>query len=378
MRQILSVQMLRALAALMVVAGHVQAQAIYDAAKLGGSFTPSHILPWGAGVDLFFLISGFIMVVSSEKLFAAPRAPLTFFSRRLARIVPLYWAFSTLYLLTAAYFAATDGKRFPAWPDIVASYAFWPVDMFGDGYPRPFYTLGWTLNFEMFFYALFAVFILFPRGKAVSCVAAVLAAAVTLGLLFTPSFVPFAFWSQPIVLEFAAGMGIALLYRKGVALSGPARLCLFLGGCFALMFDGMDAAHQGVEWITPNDLRRVLSWGLPAAAMLAAAVLKPQKPHSEGRLASGAVLLGDASYALYLVHPFVIVGLNKLWIGAGLYQALGAWPYIGLVLVSASLASLAVHRWFEVPVTQRLRGGRSMPEVLAPQPLRPAGADRRS
>ena len=132
----------------------------------------------------------------------------------------------------------------------------------------------------------------------------------------------------------------------------------------------MDAAHQSVEWITPNDLRRALGWGLPAAAMLTAAVLKPQKPHREGRLAAAAVMLGDASYALYLVHPFVIVGLNKIWTGTGLYQALGAWPYIVLVLVSASLTSLAVHRWFEVPVTQRLRGRKAPPEAsMQPLPL---------
>ena len=193
MRQILSVQMLRALAALMVVVGHVQAQAIYDAARFGGSFTPSHILPWGAGVDLFFVISGFIMVVSSEKLFAAPHAPVTFITRRLARIIPLYWAFSTLYLLTKASFGAAGANPFPTWPDIIASYAFWPADTFGDGFPRPFYTLGWTLNYEMFFYALFAVFLVFPRGKAVSFVAAVLAVGVALGLLFHVLFRAFGF-----------------------------------------------------------------------------------------------------------------------------------------------------------------------------------------
>jgi exopolysaccharide production protein ExoZ len=376
-RQILSVQMLRALAALTVVIGHVQAQAQMNAAKFGGSFTPTHLLPWGAGVDLFFVISGFIMVVSSEKLFTAPHGSLTFIGRRLARIIPLYWTFSTLYLLTKIPFGANGAKSFPAWPDILASYAFWPVDMFADGHPRPFYTLGWTLNYEMFFYVLFALFIVFPRGKAVGLVAAVLTAGVALTLLVAPGFVPIAFWFQPIVLEFALGMGIALLYRRGVTLGGPARFCLFLGACLALALDTMDAAHQSVDWITPNDLRRALGWGLPAAALLAAAVLKPQKPHSTGRLASSAVLLGDASYALYLVHPFVIVGLNKVWIGTGLYDRLGSWPYIALVLISASVAALAVHRWFEMPVARRLRFKRAAPDVLAP-PLLPAGADRRS
>jgi peptidoglycan/LPS O-acetylase OafA/YrhL len=194
MRQILSVQMLRAVAALTVIVGHVQAQSILDTERFGGSFTPTHILPWGAGVDLFFVISGFIMVASSEKLFAAPKGNVTFLARRFARIIPLYWIFATLYIVLK-FLAGSDGHPFPNWPDIVASYAFWPSDTFGDGHPRPFYTLGWTLNYEMFFYILFALFLAFPRDKAVACVTAALAAAVGLGLLFKPGFVPFAFWS---------------------------------------------------------------------------------------------------------------------------------------------------------------------------------------
>jgi peptidoglycan/LPS O-acetylase OafA/YrhL len=367
-RQILSVQMLRALAALTVVIGHVQAQALMNVAKFGGSFTPSTLLPWGAGVDLFFVISGFIMVVSSEKLFAAPQGSLTFITRRLARIIPLYWSFSTLYLLTKIHLGSAGGNAFPAWRDILASYAFWPVDMFADGHPRPFYTLGWTLNYEMFFYVLFALLIVFPRGKTIAFVAAVLTTGVVFDLLVAPGFVPLAFWFQPIVLEFALGMGIALLYRRGVTLSGIARLCLFLGGGLALSQDVMDAAHQSVDWITPNDLWRVLGWGLPAAAMLTAAVLKPQTAHPNGSLAAGAVLLGDASYALYLVHPFVIVGLNKVWTATGLYQAFGAWPYIALVLAGASMAALIVHRWFEMPVARRLRGKSAVPAAV-PLPL---------
>lgn len=368
MRQILPVQMLRALAALTVVIGHAQAQAIFDVAKFGASFTPSHILPWGAGVDLFFVISGFIMVISSEKLFAAPGASVTFITRRLARIIPLYWAFSTLYLLTKVEFGSPDGNPLPSFPQILASYAFWPADTFGDGYPRPFYTLGWTLNYEMFFYALFAVLIVFPREKAVGLVAAVLAAGVTLGLFFKPDFVPFAFWSQPIVLEFALGMGIALLFRRGIELGAPLRLCLFALAVIFLCFDGMDAAHKAVEWITPNDLSRVLNWGLPAAILLAAAVLKPQKRQAEGAFANMAVMLGDASYALYLVHPFVIVSLNKIWIKCGLYQSFGYWSYIVMVLIGASLAALAVHRWFEMPVTNRLRVRTSKPAASAQTP----------
>src|SRR5205085_10567493 len=185
-------------------------------------------LPWGAGVDLFFVISGFIMVYASERLFGAPEGGRLFLGRRIARIVPLYWAFCTLYLVWVACAAATSGKSLPSLPSVLASYAFLPFDGFGDGFPRPFYTLGWTLNYEMFFYAAFAAFLASPRAKAVGGVAGALAMLVLLGTA-APLWMPLAFWAQPIVLEFALGMGIALLLRRGITLPDWARLALLAG-----------------------------------------------------------------------------------------------------------------------------------------------------
>lgn len=354
MNQIVSVQVLRALAALTVAFGHAQHDAKVQALKLGAGFERVHLLPWGAGVDLFFVISGFIMVHASERLFGRADAPARFLARRLARIVPLYWLFTALYLLVLVRAHMAEGRSLPDLADVAASFAFWPTDAFGDGVPRPVYTLGWTLNYEMFFYALFALFVGLPRGRAVACVAAALGGLVVLGAaLPLEAAAPF-FWTRPIVLEFALGMGLALLHRRGILLPLAVRLALLTAGTALLVLDPMASGAQAMDWITPNDLLRVLGWGVPAAAIMAACVLAPRgRPSAIGRVGSA---LGDASYALYLVHPFAILGLRRAWLAAGLHESLGLWPMVAVSLLLSCAAALVVHRLVERPLTHLVQG----------------------
>ena len=347
MRQIEPIQILRAIAALTVVVGHAQTEALVAAAKHGAAFSPSHLLPWGAGVDLFFAISGFIMVVASERLFAAPGGAGTFVARRLKRIVPLYWLATTLYV--AIEFAT---RKHVGGLDLAASYLFWPRDVYGDGVPRPIYALGWTLQYEMLFYALFAAFIALPRRRCVLAVAMVLAAGVAAGRSWPLPAGPLAFWTQPIVLEFAFGMAIGLAWREGLRLPTWARAALTVAAIAALAFDGLDAAHKAVTWITPTDGTRVLAWGVPTAVLVAAAALG--KRSGSPRALVGLVALGDASYALYLVHPFVVLTLMRLYAAAGLAGPLGYWPFVGASLALAITAALAVHRWIELPAARAL------------------------
>ena len=379
---IASLQCLRAFAALLVVVGHCQSEAAIAALKRGLPFAPLSVLPWGAGVDLFFAISGFIMVVASRPLFAAPGAAAAFAGRRLKRIVPLYWACTTLYVLIQ--FAT----RKPV-AGVVASYLFWPIDTFGDGVPRPIFTLGWTLNYEMAFYALFALALPLPRRGAVALVAALLLAAVAAGQLATgqacdPPAGPLWFWTRPIVLEFAAGMAVGAAWCEGWRLPGAARLALAAVALATWALDPMGSAHQALTWITPNDGWRLACWGGPAVALLAAAVLArepaPGSPALEEASASVPTglgtpsratkmlsMLGDASYALYLVHPFVVGTLMRAWTLTGWAQRVGYAPFVALSLVASIAAAFAVHRWIERPVADALA------RWPARRPLQPGG-----
>ena len=353
MQQISHLQILRAVAALMVAFGHAQHDALIQSLKHGTGFERVHALPWGAGVDLFFVISGFIMVYASERLYGREGAGVDFLSRRLARIVPLYWLFLSLYIGLIAHAAWVGTRAFPDPADIVASYAFWPTDAFGDGIPRPLLTLGWTLNYEMFFYLTFALFVGFSRTRAVLATSLLLLGVVGLGAVLQPTSAALFFWTRPIVLEFSLGMGLAVLLRSGVSLALPVRAALILAAVAILVVDPLRSSQQAIDWTTPNDLERLLSWGVPAALVVAAAVLGPQG-RSWAPTRAG-VALGDASYALYLLHPFVIFGFRKVWLLAGLDAKLGLWPMIAVSLILSSLAAILIHRLLERPLTEGLQ-----------------------
>ncbi len=121
-----SVQALRAAAAVSVAILHVLQQAIvFDSS---GMMTRWYFaLPWGAGVDLFFVISGFVMVYASDDLFGRRGAPALFMSRRLIRIVPLYWAVTTLFLLVALAAGTAVSEGAGSIANVVMSY-----DIFAD------------------------------------------------------------------------------------------------------------------------------------------------------------------------------------------------------------------------------------------------------
>lgn len=348
---IISIQVLRALAALSVSIGHAQSFIGLPMEKQGQVFGWSFLLPWGAGVDLFFVISGFIMVYSSESLFAAPGGAKRFVWRRLTRIVPLYWC--AMALLLAKIFVMH--KPLPDAPSIAASFLFVPWDTFGTGFPRPVYELGWTLNYEMFFYAVFAVFLAFQRTVAVTLVALLLGVLTIAGALFAPSNLQAFFWTQPIVLEFVFGMGLALLVRSGVALVAPVRWCLIALGSAAMLYDCLSSALQPRAWLTPNDLLRVVGWGVPAAMILAGCVLKRREQMPDNALVRSGTLLGDASYALYLCHPIVMSAFASAWFVLALNTKLPAFVGILGCVLASIVASVFVHLWFERPLTRFLQ-----------------------
>lgn len=343
--KLVHIQVLRALAALAVAFLHAQHDAAGLAARAGQSFPPLERFPWMAGVDIFFVISGFIMVYSSRSLFGTKGGKSAFLARRLLRIVPLYWTVTTLYLAIAL-IAPTllNSETLVPW-QILASYLFIPFER-PDGTAQPLYSLGWTLNYEMFFYVLFAGVLAWPQRRALGILSGVLVLFAILGhMVGLPQ--PLAFWTDPIVLEFAFGLGLGWLYAEGVTLSRGVRWVLVLAGLaiLAMNFIGLRA--------NLNEMRP-LAWGIPAAFIVAAAALgaKQRPPSSFTRFVA---LAGDASYAIYLIHPFVIRGTGTILARTGADVVLGPWGFIVVSLAATLIASLLVHRFFERPVTEFVR-----------------------
>lgn len=343
MQPIHSIQVLRALAAFMVAIHHVQPDAAMLAARAGLSFSRSDLLPWMAGVDIFFVVSGFIMVHASLDLFGRAGAWREFLKRRLARIVPLYWAMTTLFLLVGLVVPAALNSGAPNLTQILGSLLFWPV-VSTQGLVQPVYSLGWTLNYEMLFYVLFAAGLALPMRWTLPAVAAVLALLVAVEGLMGPLAQPFSFWAQPIVLEFAAGMGIAVLRQQGFRLHGAMRVVVAAAGVAVLLvaahLPGTDGPWSSVLWRGSAAVLLMLAAGCGREGIV------PVRP------VKALAAVGDASYALYLVHPFVIRGMREVALRIGLLAPI---PYIGLALTGSVLAALLLYRYFEKPATRLAR-----------------------
>jgi exopolysaccharide production protein ExoZ len=299
---------------------------------------PAHLDCGEAGVDLFFVISGFVMVYSSERLFGRINAPIAFLARRIARIVPLYWIMTGVMLVyvVARGFAPSDASPMLA----LASFFFVP-------YPRPsggidpLYGVGWTLNYEMFFYVVFALALMTRRGVAVAGIAVLF----VILALFAPAahFLPrqVVYLGNPIILEFVLGMAVALIYRAGIRL--PPLAALLLAALAITEF-------SYCVWFRHVDLPRWIGYGVPAAQTVAAFAL------IKGTVTFRAVeKLGDASYALYLIHPAIISLARALSNKGYLNPGAEPWLYLAGVTIISICASLIVHRFLEKPTTERCR-----------------------
>ncbi len=348
MPRLASLQVLRAIAALAVALLHFQ----NDALKIPGAeamgFTLTFDKPLGAGVDLFFVISGFVMLYASNALFECRGAARLFLARRIARIVPLYWLLTTILLVIYLRAPNLLSSGDILGSEMVKSYLFIPYAALGTGLTQPVYKLGWTLNYEMTFYLVFAAFLGLPRRKAVLAAGGALIALVLAGRLAAPQQALLVFWTNPIMLEFVFGLLIGLTYLEGYRLSR--RRSHLLGGL------GLGAIVFSPAWgVVLDGPLRPLVWGLPCALVLAATVLfapKPAPAGAPGRCAAFLTLLGDASYAIYLLHPLVIRAFRLLWEKSGLGGVFSPWLYVFCGLAMLIPLSILTYRHFERPLTQ--------------------------
>ena len=358
MRRLSNIQVLRGLAALAVVVFHAR-----DELGSLGIATRLPTLVGGAfGVDVFFVISGLVMVHASSRDFGDARSALPFFAKRLARIVPLYWTVTALFALLDPGDARGELGRRAFAGFLALSLTFVPYLVPANDDSFPVYPLGWTLDYEMAFYLCFALVIALPRRGAVAVLAAGFAALVALGLTVPlPNWLAYLGASQ--ILEFVAGLLIAEALLSGWRVPRAAALLLVLSGLGAMLaalpsFDVWWGAWRGVVW------------GIPAAAVVAGAALCPQVA-AAGPVRRALERLGDASYALYLVHYGLFVGVEAVLRGCVDVARLPALPVMALFVGAALAVSLAVHRGFEVPVTrwlQRRVAPRQAPSLAVSEP----------
>lgn len=281
------IQYLRAAAAIAVVLFHAAEKTGY------------HFAIGAAGVDVFFVISGFIMWVVSAR--REPTA-VQFLRARIRRIVPVYW------LATAVMVAGALGGLFPnlvlSLEHVLASLLFIPARSPSNGEIWPVLVQGWTLNYEMFFYVVFAGTLLLPRAWRLPAIGALFGLLVIAGGLFVSDNAMLFSFTRPIILEFVAGMVIGELWLKGkvpVPALGFALIALALSGFATIQVAGLPF--------------NALVCG-PLAAALVVGVLALEAGRRV-RFVPAAVLLGDGSYSIYLWHTFAISVIAKVGASMG-------------------------------------------------------------
>ena len=293
-QQLNSVQYLRALAAILVTIAHAS-----EEAKYFYNFRPVfETEALGKGVDIFFVISGFIIYYASDKFYDQPDAAKNFIINRFTRVIPLYYTFTTLMIFTII--AVPGGVKeaiFDPW-QFITSYLFIPYERY-DGRIAPILSLGWTLNYEMFFYLIFAVCLFLPKRFVAIAVIAILLTLSLIGTILphdSPAFL--SFWTNNIIIEFAFGIVVAVLYRRhGKALAN-------WGIAVTLLLTGLILLYILNTPPRPLDLPRFILAGVPAVMMVTGATLFLPLS-AEGRLPKSGIALGDSSYSLYLTHRFV-------------------------------------------------------------------------
>ncbi len=343
-----NVQILRFFAALFVVFAHVGA-AIGEYTTPGESaFLMVHPLDWGLGVDVFFIISGFIMYFLMRERFREPGVSVAFLKRRFLRIVPLYWFCTTLTLasILAAGSVVNNNGFDPA--HIVASYLFFPWPR-SNGEVFPILSLGWTLNYEALFYLLFGVALCFSRRMGLAVLLGTFVLLVVTAQFVPESWLALRFWGNTIIGEFPIGMALAAAFSRGLRFPPSISVAFVLVGFVVAM-----AFYQSGSY---EFLSRLITGGIPASLIACGIIFA--RNGSASLLCRWASAGGDASYALYLTHPFVSKIIAIIGSKIGLPPVLT----FGVAVVTCVAISLVVYHAFERPV------GAFLNRRLLPQPV---------
>jgi exopolysaccharide production protein ExoZ len=331
MRQLTGLQYLRAVAAIAVVVFHA-------AQRAGASF-----LVGEAGVDLFFLISGFLMVAITSQ----ETRPHGFMAARIKRIVPAYWIATSVFL-AGALIGLFPNARLDPW-HVSSSYLFLPDRGPGMTEIWPLLVPGWTLNYEMFFYAVFTLTLALPFGARVRTLAlsAVLLGLVALGACFRPQAAAARFYTDPILLEFLAGAWLALYWK----LRGPPP-----GEWIAVAAGGL--LFVGAWWLN-DDSWRVVVYGVPALLLLVG-VLGIEHRHGFGQHRV-LKLAGDASYSIYLWHTMILAVTTK---AAGVL-GFATIPTIAIGILASIVGGVIAYRCIEVPFQVWFKRRRALTVAVA-------------
>jgi len=333
---LLTVQALRAVAAASVVLHHDLAVLVRKA-----GYPPTFSVVGAAGVDLFFVISGFVMVYTHFDAFTAPGAATSFARRRVVRIAPLYWIVTTVTVVLLIAVPSLFSSVKLDWTNVVCSY-FFLLSQMPSGDINTVVIVGWTLCFEAYFYVVFALLLNLPRRYFLAASGFIFCVGLVIGTLYNvPPWATVAV--RPLLFEFYFGAVLAFLFVAGFALPlGIAILAIGLGATATVFTDPAN-----------NDWLRILVWGVPAGLMVAGSV---SLERVDIRVPKILLALGASSYSLYLTHPFAVSAAAEAWSFFHLTNRVPSYLAAALLFCIALGVGHGVYLCLEKPMTDWLKG----------------------
>lgn len=345
MSRLSSIQSLRGVAALMVVLAHALGSAGHVTGQMYGMI--SAIAPLGAaGVDLFFIISGFVMALGINQKSQSTR---DFARTRFFRIAPLFWLLSILYA------CLWPPKLGPG--DVAMIYNTITIIPLFDGavFHQPILYVGWTLAFELAFYALVAL-VLFQEmtgDRQLNILTGLVFCAAVIGVFWQPTWASARILFNPMMLEFLFGIVVYQLWRSGNWVArAPIMMVVGIALLAVVLLNplGLDVSLNDMAVIQNGEgLSRALVLGLPCAFIFAGVVLEAPRPQLFGGLFG---ILGDASYSIYLTHIFIGQFVMKA-VSMNLLDSY--FSVAGLMIGGSIISGIAVHRTIEKPLIEYFR-----------------------
>ena len=346
-----NLQALRGIASLLVVLLHVWG----CEKRFGVETLIFREIQWfgNIGVDLFFVLSGFIIATTNRRNMGDAASVPVYLWRRLWRIYPLYWIAVIACLLVTGLCHGNGTLR----TTNLSWWAAW-LTLFPISEPNYFAGQAWTLTFEMMFYLVFAVVLCLPPRFGAGLLGA-WAVAIGVGLLFPePTNIPAQRALDPFVLEFLGGCVIAWLASRGVNRGG--RIALVAGIVYCAVAVAIAKASLPVFWLDymTNDRIRTPVYG-PAAVLVVYGFVARE---GAWRIPTLLLRLGDASYSLYMMHP-VVLGLAMF---TGYYIPHSRVPHFLWMtgtLATCLVAGLLTHRFVERPLLNLWRAKKPKSET---------------
>jgi exopolysaccharide production protein ExoZ len=329
-----SIQLLRTVAALGVVFKH------YNFYGLDTG---------GFGVDIFFIISGFIIAYMVNK------NTNNFMWKRIIRLSPLYYLATfltlSLALIKPLWFkhVVVNGEA------IFKSVLYIPYRIDHSG---PILSLGWTLNNEMFFYLVMFLCILFIENKkylVLACGTFLTVFLVVLNCISADYYI-FNFYKNGLLPEFILGLGLYYfwdLYRSEMKKSFFLNLIIVLVGLGALLFMIYNDLTQEFSYLGRNFTR-----GIPSLLFVYAFLFFENKINGNNLFVKWGLKLGDASYAMYLFHPFIVFFILRIIFPMTIGTSSSFLIELAKLLVTlivVCIGSILIYEMIDKPLMEKIR-----------------------